>query len=81
MNDLFDQVDLAIQTMYNNLTERRNRFAKYTEQIQKVNEITTTLTRIQTSLEQTIPIMDRLNSVLPLEEQLEPFTFKQPGHR
>ena len=81
MNDSFDQVDLAIQTMYNNLTERRNRFAKYTEQIQKVNEITTTLTRILTSLEQTIPIMDRLNSVLPPEEQLEPFTFKQPGHR
>ena len=70
------QVDFAAQTLYNQLTDRQKKFAKYAEQIQKVNEMATVLNRVKMNVQQTIPLMERLNSVLPLEDQLEPFSMK-----
>ena len=65
-----------IQTLYNNLTERQKKFAKYAEQIKKVGEIQTTLNKVKMSVEQTLPVMERLNTVLPPDDQLEPFSMK-----
>jgi len=70
------QVDFAIQTLYLHLTERQKKFSKYAEQIQKINEMSSILHRVKMSVEQTIPLMERLNSVLPPGEQLEPFSMK-----
>ena len=73
---LLFQVDFAIQTIYLHLTERQKKFAKYAEQIQKINEMSSVLNRVKMSVEQTIPLMERLNSVLPVGDQLEPFSMK-----
>lgn len=67
-------MDFAIQTLYNNLTERQKKFAKYAEQIKKVGEMQTALNKVKMSVEQTLPVMERLNSVLPPSEQLEPLS-------
>ena len=69
----FQQIDFVISTLYNNLTERQKRFAKYAEQIQKIQEMHTVLSKVRMTVEQTIPLMERLNSVLPPEDQIEPF--------
>jgi len=68
-------VDFAAQTVYNSLTEQQKKFAHCAEQIQKVTEISSTLNRIHQTIEQTVPLMQRLNSVLPASEQLDTFTF------
>ena len=70
------QIDFVIQTLYNQLTERQKKYAKYAEQIQKVQEMSSVLNRVRMSVEQTVPLMERLNSVLPPDDQLEPFTLK-----
>jgi len=67
-------VDFAAQSVYNSLTEQQKKFAHCAEQIQRVGEISSTLNRIHQTIEQTVPVMRRLNSVLPDTEQLEPFT-------
>ena len=70
------QIDYTIQVLYNALQERQKKFAKYAEQIQKVNEMHSALNKIKMNVEQTLPLMERLNSVLPPEDQLEPFSMK-----
>jgi hypothetical protein len=69
------EVDFAIQSLYSVLQDQQKRFAHYAEQIQKVTDVSTTLNRVHMTIEQTIPVMQRLNSILPADEQLEPFTF------
>jgi len=70
----YRQVDFAAQTVYNSLTEQQKKFAHCAEQIQKVGEISSTLNRIHQTIEQTVPVMQRLNNVLPDSERLEPFS-------
>jgi uncharacterized coiled-coil protein SlyX len=72
------QIDFAIQTLNNMITERQKKYAKYAEQIQKVQEVSTVLTRIKMNVDELIPLMERLNSVLPPDDQLEPFVMKPP---
>lgn len=70
------EIDLAIQRLMTSMTERQKRYAKYAEQFQKVTETSTVLTRIKMNVDQILPLMERLNSVLPPEDQLEPFSMK-----
>lgn len=67
------EVDFAIATLMGLITERQKKFAKYAEQLGKVNEISSTLKRCQTALAETLESMETLNAMLPSEDRLEPF--------
>ncbi|KFM82182.1 Loss of heterozygosity 12 chromosomal region 1 protein-like protein, partial [Stegodyphus mimosarum] len=67
------EIDFAITTLTNMLAERQKKFAKYAEQLGKVQEISNNLQRCQSGLKEVIKSMETLNNMLPPEERLEPF--------
>jgi BLOC-1 related complex subunit 5 len=70
------QVDFAVQSLYSTMTAQQKLFARHAEQIMKINEISSISSRIQMALDQTLPVMERLNSILPVDDQLEKFSIK-----
>ena len=62
----------------NLMTDKQKKYAKYAEQFQRASETTQVLKRIRESVDSIIPKMERLNSMLPRDEQLEPFQMKEP---
>lgn len=67
------EIDFAITTLTNMLTERQKKFVKYAEQFGKVQEISSNLQKCQAGLKDVIKNMEMLNNMLPPEERLEPF--------
>lgn len=67
------EIDFAITTLTNMLSERQKKFAKYAEQLGKIQEISNNLHRCQIGLKEVMRSMETLNNMLPPEEQLEPF--------
>ncbi|CAH1250891.1 BORCS5 [Branchiostoma lanceolatum] len=70
------EMDFAIAALTNMMTDHQKKYAKYAEQIMKINEMSQTLKRCQMAVDQLLPLMDRLNSVLPEEQRLEPFSMR-----
>ncbi|XP_033101946.1 BLOC-1-related complex subunit 5-like [Anneissia japonica] len=73
------EIDSEISAITNTLSERQKKFAKYAEHIQKINEMSSTVKRIQMAVDQLIPTMNMLNSMLPETERLEQFKMKNEG--
>ena len=70
------EVDVAAKRLHDVLTDRQKKFAKYAEQLNKVQEMSSTLARLRSHADQLERQMDLLNSQLPPEQQLEPFRLR-----
>ena len=62
--------------LLNLMLERQKKYDKYADQFQRVAETLSVLNRIKGSIDNIIPKMERLNVLLPPDEQLEPFSMK-----
>lgn len=67
------QVDATSHHIMQKYTERQKAFAKYAEHTRKIEQVSTSLKRVRMNLEQTLSLLDELNSMLPENEKLEPF--------
>ena len=63
--------------LMNLMTDKQKKYAKYAEQFQRASETVQVLKRIRESVDSIVPKMERLNNMLPREEQLEPFQIKE----
>lgn len=73
------EINHTIHVLASTLNDRQKKYAKYVEQFQRVTEMVTTLQKVKTTMDDIIPRMDRLNQMLPGNEQLEPFELRPSG--
>lgn len=64
------EIDYAVATLSNFLTERQKTFAKFATEIQKIREINTQMKKISATFQETLPSIQTLNELLPEKERL-----------
>lgn len=77
-NNLCSQIkdlDFALKQFNEILMERQKKYARFAEQLNKLQEMTHVLIRVRSNADGLVQTMERLNSMLPEGEQLEPFRF------
>lgn len=62
--------------LLNLMHERQKKYHKYMEQFNRVSETLSVLNRVKDSVDSIVPKLNRLNSFLPPEDQLETFDIK-----
>lgn len=75
------QIDFAVSTLNNFLTERQKKYAKYTVELGKVREISASLRKITGLLPELVDSAWKLNDFLPADLQLDRLSlekFTQP---
>ncbi|GFO27241.1 loss of heterozygosity 12 chromosomal region 1 protein homolog [Plakobranchus ocellatus] len=70
------EIDHTIHVLNNTLLERQKKYGKFVEQFGRVTETLSTLKKIQKAMDDIVPRMDILNSLLPESEQLESFSYR-----
>ena len=73
------ETDTYCSVVLRKYMERYKRLSHTAFQVKKVEEMKTTLKRIDASFKLLVPMMERLNNVLPEDERLEVFTI-EPSH-
>jgi len=71
------EIDHTIHVLSSSLNERQKKFSKSVEQFSRVTETLATLKKIKRSMDEVVPKMEMLNSMLPESEQLEPFVLNR----
>ncbi|CAD5117514.1 DgyrCDS6281 [Dimorphilus gyrociliatus] len=66
-------IDSLAQNVYMSMTERQRKYAKYAEQLQRISDTRSTLTKIRMNMTKTVHLMKELNDRLPDDEKLEEF--------
>lgn len=65
-----------MQSLHMTLCSQQKQFARHADQLKKVTEMLSLCNRIHMTIDQTLPVLERLNSLLPSDRQLEPFSLK-----
>ena len=68
------EMDAYCAKVLRKVTERHKRLSQAAGQLRKVEEMNANLRRIDANLKRIVPMMERLNNVLPEDERLEEFS-------
>ena len=71
------EMDTYCATVLRGVSDRYKKFSYVAGQLRKVEEMNSNLRRIDANLKRLVPMMERLNNVLPAEERLEEFSISQ----
>ena len=68
------EMDVYCASVLRRVNDRYKRFSQAAVQLRKVEEMNANLNRIDANLKRLVPMMERLNNILPDEERLEEFS-------
>ncbi|XP_020912181.1 BLOC-1-related complex subunit 5 [Exaiptasia diaphana] len=70
------EVDVNCAAVMSAVSDRYRRLVHVSAHLKKVQEMSQTLRRLDFNIKRIIPMMDRLNNLLPEDEKLEPFNYQ-----
>ncbi|XP_032236600.2 BLOC-1-related complex subunit 5 [Nematostella vectensis] len=73
------EVDVNSTAVLSAVNDRHRKLVHVIAHLKKVEEMSFTLRRIDASMKKIVPLIDRLNNILPEEERLDPFSFEPGG--
>lgn len=74
LSSQIQEMDVYCVSVLRRVTDRYKRLSKAAVQLKKVEEMNANLKRIDANLKRLVPMIERLNNVLPDEERLEEFS-------
>uniref|UniRef100_A0A6V7JXP3 BLOC-1-related complex subunit 5 n=1 Tax=Bracon brevicornis TaxID=1563983 RepID=A0A6V7JXP3_9HYME len=72
---LCTNIDAEVNRIMALAVERQRKFAKFAEHMNKVHELSRSLTKCHMQLNQTLESLETLNNLLPIKDRLEPFVW------